>query len=839
MANFKTAIAAENEILKATDVTFGYDSAIDNVAVAMLAVLSGADNNFVIGGKVTPYGNGGLNVSIAPIFSLNVAKESVVAETEITEPVSFEEADSSLDRIDIVEVRAKETTYDVQTRAINDPTSGTKSYQEMATKKKITLEVVVKKGSNGSASAPATDSGFVKIAEVIIPAGTTNITEELIKNITARKSGVENEDWTADKDKTFNPGYLSEIFYNFLVAHNEDGSHKNKVIKSNNIDFGTGSAQVKGSDIPSANSLTIHGTDYDSQTSLTALVSALVANVNALYGYSNDILSRFSFIEDLPVACSTENIDVVTGGPATIDGIVVSEGQLVFLKNQTNAKENGLWEVQSGAWNRYTGYTADNSMTHKFIVITAGTTNKGKIFYLNGDSYTLGTSKLNFVESKLSYNLLPFTFMVRDKFGRAKVAAPKDEDDIARYYEVHRELARNSGTNGVGFPFGKERFLTFDFADSAHKSLKIKKDTHLRLDIIADGVTEKRWFDVDADTVFDVSTDMQTAADASSTRTGQLNGRDYFVYLVPEGTGVKLVVSCNSTYPNDIDANYNANNTRKIGQFSTLCVDAGYSLQGKIAAAPRTETVGGKYLLKQYDADDEDGFYDFYNKNIVSVTTGTYYDVLTVEHPLAGFKAGDILPESVWCLSFRPHSDGAGMVYDVDTDIAADIYLQSGKGKLTSSVYGGTITDSRPQQNHQDDMRQVRKRLLFDNEFASIASGSNECTNIYNSAAPGTTGGHKDTAERRMISFIGCEDCCGVMWQWAEDCGLAGEGGFSVYDGQGKFGKMYGTCYGLLFGGSWSSATGCGSRGRVANAARSSTDGDIGGRGASRVVRRA
>lgn len=839
MANFKTAIAAENEILKATDVTFGYDSAIDNVAVAMLAVLSGADNNFVIGGKVTPYGNGGLNVSIAPIFSLNVAKESVVAETEITEPVSFEEADSSLDRIDIVEVRAKETTYDVQTRAINDPTSGTKSYQEMATKKKITLEVVVKKGSNGSASAPATDSGFVKIAEVIIPAGTTNITEELIKNITARKSGVENEDWTADKDKTFNPGYLSEIFYNFLVAHNEDGSHKNKVIKSNNIDFGTGSAQVKGSDIPSASSLTIHGTDYDSQTSLTALVSALVANVNALYGYSNDILSRFSFIEDLPVACSTENIDVVTGGPATIDGIVVSEGQLVFLKNQTNAKENGLWEVQSGAWNRYTGYTADNSMTHKFIVITAGTTNKGKIFYLNGDSYTLGTSELNFVESKLSYNLLPFTFMVRDKFGRAKVAAPKDEDDIARYYEVHRELARNSGTNGVGFPFGKERFLTFDFADSAHKSLKIKKDTHLRLDIIADGVTEKRWFDVDADTVFDVSTDMQTAADASSTRTGQLNGRDYFVYLVPEGTGVKLVVSCNSTYPNDIDANYNANNTRKIGQFSTLCVDAGDSLQGKIAAAPGTETVGGKYLLKQYDADDEDGFYDFYNKNIVFVTTGTYYDVLVVEHPLAGFKAGDILPESVWCLSFRPHSDGAGMVYDVDTDIAADIYLQSGKGKLTSSVYGGTITDTRPQQNHQDDMRQVRKRLLFDNEFASIASGSNEGTNIYGSADPGTTGGHKDTAERRMISFIGCEDCCGAMWQWAEDCGPAGGSGDSVYDGQGNFGKMYGTCYGLLFGGRWHNAANCGSRGRTADNARSSAIADIGGRGASRVARRA
>ena len=450
MANFKTAIAAENEILKATDVTFGYDSAIDNIAVAMLAVLSGADNNFVIGGKVTPYGNGGLNVSIAPIFSLNVAKESVVAETEITEPVSFEEADSSLDRIDIVEVRAKETTYDVQTRAINDPISGTKSYQEMATKKKITLEVVVKKGSNGSASAPATDSGFVKIAEVIIPAGTTNITEELIKNITARKSGVENEDWTADKDKTFNPGYLSEIFYNFLVAHNEDGSHKNKVIKSNNIDFGTGSAQVKGSDIPSASSLTIHGTDYDSQTSLTALVSALVANVNALYGYSNDILSRFTFLADLPVACSTANVDVATGGEMTIDGVSVSIGQLVFLKDQTDAKENGFYEVQSGAWNRYAGYTtsAPSAFKHKLVFVKAGTANKGKVFYLNGDFEQIGTDELNFTESNFSPFAIANKAVIRDKDGRFRAKAPKDSEDVARKQEFDEATANTGSTEG-------------------------------------------------------------------------------------------------------------------------------------------------------------------------------------------------------------------------------------------------------------------------------------------------------------------------------------------------------------------------------------------------------
>src|SRR5574344_594239 len=132
MSNLKTAIAAENEIMKAADVTFGYDSVIDNIAVAMKSILSGSENDYVIGGKVTPYSSGGMNVSIAPIYAFKNSTGKCVAETVKTEPVSFEEADSALDRIDIIEVLATETTYDTQTRAINDPTTGTKSYVSMA-----------------------------------------------------------------------------------------------------------------------------------------------------------------------------------------------------------------------------------------------------------------------------------------------------------------------------------------------------------------------------------------------------------------------------------------------------------------------------------------------------------------------------------------------------------------------------------------------------------------------------------------------------------------------------------------------------------------------------------
>jgi hypothetical protein len=62
--------------------------------------------------------------------------------------------------------------------------------------------------------------------------------------------------------------------------------------------------------------------------------------------------------------------------------------------------------------------------------------------------------------------------------------------------------------------------------------------------------------------------------------------------------------------------------------------------------------------------------------------------------------------------------------------------------------------------------------MLRDPEFQAIAAGSNEETKISTGAAPSTTGGHTDTAGRRMISSIGCEDCCGVFYQWLADIGF-------------------------------------------------------------------
>lgn len=403
--------------------------------------------------------------------------------------------------------------------------------------------------------------------------------------------------------------------------------------------------------------------------------------------------------------------------------------------------------------------------------------------------------------------------------------------------EAWQEEAGGSSGTPVGLTYEQSRWLIFDFSDSSHKSLVIKKGTHIPLDVTSGGETSRMWLHANTDLSFDLSTAITTAAGAAATRTGEANGRDFYVYLAPDTEGVKLVVSTLSTAPTDIDASYTVNNTRKIGQFHTLCADAGANLTATIPADPGSLAVNDYTLVKNVPEDSD--FFDYYNRKVIAVTSNAVYDTVTVEHVLKGFTAGQILPESVWCLSFRPNSKADGMVYDPETETAVDIYLQSGKGRNTKSVYGGTTTRSRQQENHQADMRAVGKLLISDSEFTSAALGSNEKTVIYGAAESSitTTGGHVDTASRRMVSFIGAEDMCGSVWQWLRDVSANSGQNFTTYDGVGNFGQTYGTSLALIAGGAWAYGASCGSRCRSALSARSAASAGIGGRGVSRVVR--
>lgn len=262
-----------------------------------------------------------------------------------------------------------------------------------------------------------------------------------------------------------------------------------------------------------------------------------------------------------------------------------------------------------------------------------------------------------------------------------------------------------------------------------------------------------------------------------------LGGKDVYIYACASSTTEpNFVLSLNSTIP----SGYTAETSRKIGGFHCLCADVG--------------TIEG--------------------------------------HTLSGYLKGYILPLSVWDLLHRPVSDSEGMVYIKEINKWVDIYLCSWSGNSLESKFGAVICDGVSAtkfhgEGFSEQFRLISKRLLFRNEFATVAKGSNENTNIQKSTDPNTTGGHIDTAGRRMISNYGLEDCCGVLWQWGEDlfecasaAGISWSNGnfyLSGYSWQNKSvynsaydSQTYGSCSGLLrrvlLGARWDAGAYCGSR---------------------------
>lgn len=255
---------------------------------------------------------------------------------------------------------------------------------------------------------------------------------------------------------------------------------------------------------------------------------------------------------------------------------------------------------------------------------------------------------------------------------------------------------------------------------------------------------------------------------ANSTNPANRAGKDFYLYAIYSAADVmpRFTLSANSTVPNG----YDADTTRKVCGFHCLCVDVG--------------TIDG--------------------------------------HALTGYVAGDILPASVWDLYHRPKSEPESMAYDRFSDTWLDIYGDSWDGKKLVSTYGGVWADGASEKKWHGEasleqlMRQG-KRLPWRYEFQMAARGSNEGTAIKGAADPNTTGGHVDTAGRRMISDIGLEDCCGVLWQWGNDLGFAGGSGWtdSVYSGavdDRRYGQAYGNLFRLLFGADWAGGASCGSR---------------------------
>ena len=197
-------------------------------------------------------------------------------------------------------------------------------------------------------------------------------------------------------------------------------------------------------------------------------------------------------------------------------------------------------------------------------------------------------------------------------------------------------------------------------------------------------------------------------------------GVDFYIYACVPASGTVPVfkLSANSTVP----TGYSAETSRKIGGFHCLCFPVG--------------TISG--------------------------------------HPLSGYVMGDILPLSVWDLKFHATAGSEGMVYK--NGLWVDIYLASWDDTKLASKYKGVQAHGLKGadggfsgESFEEYAHLIGKQLISREYFKVIAEGSNEMTNYLAGKYIASAGAHKDSARRRMISNCGCEDCCGLLWQWTSD----------------------------------------------------------------------
>jgi len=97
-------------------------------------------------------------------------------------------------------------------------------------------------------------------------------------------------------------------------------------------------------------------------------------------------------------AATTANITL--SGTQTVDGVALSIGDRVLVKNQSTASQNGIYVVASGAWTRATDADTNSKVTGgMFTFVEEGTTNADTGWLLTNDgAVTLGTTGLTFTQ---------------------------------------------------------------------------------------------------------------------------------------------------------------------------------------------------------------------------------------------------------------------------------------------------------------------------------------------------------------------------------------------------------------------------------------------------------
>ena len=345
MGNITNSTFQDNEIVKSEDLNYIGESQFSNIALLVKHLIA-SDYSLVIEGlevqeRTTP----SMNVDLSSGLGYNVSDETITHNGALKGPVPLSASDPTNDRIDIVQIRKTEDTFDNQQRAFKNPLSGIVTFSNMDVKNSMITEISIKTGTPAASPvAPTVDSGWVKIAEILVAANVTEIYNADIYNITADKPGVANTNWTTETSATYKIQSLDSFFATFRQSHESDGSHSAGTIKADDIDFGVGTNQVDADIVPLGTTVNNNPTGGTTTTLLgssfvRAALQEIFDRLKDLSGVGND-------------AVKNRHIDFGTGSTqikASDIPILDSAGD--FDSSQLEAVIKEIWDKYDAVFN--------------------------------------------------------------------------------------------------------------------------------------------------------------------------------------------------------------------------------------------------------------------------------------------------------------------------------------------------------------------------------------------------------------------------------------------------------------------------------------------------------
>lgn len=111
--------------------------------------------------------------------------------------------------------------------------------------------------------------------------------------------------------------------------------------------------------------------------------------------YVDNLLAGLKWKSPNARVATTENITL--SGTQTIDGIALSVGDRVVVKDQTTDSQNGLYVVDTGAWSRTSDADTAIELQGATISVGEGATNANALFHQTADNINLGTTAIGWI----------------------------------------------------------------------------------------------------------------------------------------------------------------------------------------------------------------------------------------------------------------------------------------------------------------------------------------------------------------------------------------------------------------------------------------------------------